>query len=401
MIARADSVDPLVRPRRVLLVEVNIDGTSGGSHQAMFDLARHFDPTRYEPVALFYQNNAFVDRLRSLGIQVLIWEDVWRREHGTPSRWFSPRRAVGLARAISSRVSLLRSERIDLVHMNNSPSYGYLDWLPAARMLGIPCVTHLRGDLYPITGGVMRWLNCRFDRYIAISAHIRGVLESERFPQQRILQIEDGVDIEGLRRSVKRPRAEVRAELGVPEGALLAVMAGHLRNWKGHDVVLRALGGLEPALRSRIHVAFAGADDQFATEFRESLDDLVRTNDLGSSVSFLGARDDVPDLMNAADLVLHASTRPEPFGLVVVEGIALGRLVIAAGLGGPLQILGDGSGWTFNPQKPAELTELLRRVILKPELATAHGAVATARAERFTVQRTTNRIQNVYDELLA
>lgn len=388
-------------PRRILLVEVNIDGTSGGSHQAMFDLARHLDPSRYTPVALFYQNNSFVDRLRSLGVQVIIWEEVWRREHGTPSRWFTPRRVVGLAQAISRRVALLRRERIDLVHMNNSPSYGYLDWLPAARMLGIPCVTHLRGDLYPIKGELMRWLNCRFDRYIAISGYMKGVLESERFPRRRILQIEDGIDIDGLRRRVTRSRSAVRAELGVVDGALLAVMVGHLRTWKGQDVVLRALGGLEPPLRARLHVAFVGADDRFAPEFRQSLDDLVRTHGLESSVSFLGARTDVPELMNAADLVVHASTRPEPFGLVVVEGMALGRLVIAAALGGPAQILGDGSGWTFDPQRPAELTELLRRVILDPEVAAKYGEVALARAQRFTIQQTTNQMQNVYDELLA
>lgn len=401
MITRDSSQDPTAAPRRILLVEVNVDGTAGGSHQAMFDLARNFDPARYTPIALFYQNNPFADRLRSLGLQVLIWDEQWEWEHGTPARWFSPRRVVGAARAISRRLALLRSERIDLVHMNNSPSYGYLDWLPAARLLGIPCVTHLRGDLYPISNEVVRWLNCRFDRYIAISTYMKGILESERFPSRRILQIEDGVDIEGLQRSVKRSRSEVRAELGVASSAVLAVMAGHLRDWKGQDVVLRALGGLEPALRSRIHVAFAGADDQFAGNFRQRLDDLIRTHQLESCVSFLGARTDVPELMNAADVVLHASTRAEPFGLVVVEGMALGRLVIAAALGGPLQILRDGGGWTFDPSKPAELTELLRQVILEPELATTHGNAAVAHAQQFTVQRTTNRIQNVYDELLA
>ncbi len=388
-------------PSRILLVELNHDGTFGGSHQAMFDLARHLDSSRYTPITLFYQDNPYAERLRAQGYRVLIWESEWRREHGTRARWFSPKRVVRMGEAVLRRVSLLRRERIDLVHLNNSPSYGYYDWLPAARMVGIPCVTHLRGELYPTTNRLVHWLNCRFDRYIAISAYVRQILESNDFPRDRISQIEDGVDIDAILQSVKRTREEVRAELGIPPGALLAVMAGHLREWKGQDVVLHALGQLRPDERSRIRVAFAGVDDPLDVRFRRSLDDIVRANKLESCVSFLGGRRDVPELMNAADLVLHASTRPEPFGLVVLEGMVLGRLVIASALGGPLQIVADGSGWTFDPRQPAELAKLLRRVLESPQLSTVNSAAATARAKAFSVQRTSSRVQHVYDELLA
>ena len=140
-------------PHRILLVEINHDGTFGGSHQAMFDLARHLDPDLYTPIVLFYEDNPFAAKLRALGYRVLTWESEWQREHGTRARWFSPRRVLRLGEAIARRVALLMRERIDLVHVNNSPSYSYYDWLPAARMLGIPCVTHLRGELYPSSGG--------------------------------------------------------------------------------------------------------------------------------------------------------------------------------------------------------------------------------------------------------
>lgn len=193
----------------------------------------------------------------------------------------------------------------------------------------------------------------------------------------------------------------MRAELGVPDDALLAVMAGHLREWKGQDVVLRAISDLAPAERRQLHVAFAGADDPHDLGFRRKLDAFVREHHLDDMVHFLGQRSDVPDLMNAADVVLHASTRPEPFGLVVLEGLALGRLVIAAALGGPTQILDDGSGWVFDPARPAELTALLRRLIVEPELAAAVAPTAIARANAFTVQRTARRVESVYDQLFA
>lgn len=389
------------KPYRILLVEINHDGTFGGSHQAMYDLARHLDPATYTPVVLFYEDNPFAERLRRLGFRVLAWDAEWVREHGTRDRWFSPRRVVRLGAAVARRVALLRRERIDLVHINNSPSFSYYDWLPAARVLGIPCVTHLRGELYPINSRLVRWLNCRFDHYIAISSYVRGILERERFPRDRISQVEDGVDIGSFLSRVKRARADIREELGARAGQVLAVMVGHLREWKGQDIVLHALGQLDSERLARLRVVFVGADDPIDTAFREKLNALIQTYGLDRCVCFLGGRGDVPDLMNGADLVLHASTRPEPFGLVVLEAMVLGRLVIAAALGGPLQIVGEGSGWTFDPAQPSALAELLRRVIDQPHLLTSYSEAATAQAATFTVQRTASRVQNVYASLLA
>ncbi len=401
MIRNAEANLPRARPYRILLVEINHDGTFGGSHQAMYDLARHLDPAVYTPVVLFYEDNPFAEQLRQLGFRVLTWDAEWTREHGTRDRWFSPRRVVRLGSAVARRVALLRRECIDLVHINNSPSFSYYDWLPAARMLRIPCVTHLRGELYPINSRVIRWLNCRFDHYFAISSYVRGILERERFPRDRISQIEDGVDIGSFLSRVKRSRAEVRDELGAKSGQLLAVMVGHLREWKGQDIVLSALGQLDSGERSRIRVVFVGADDPIDTAFRVRLNALVQSHGLEQCVSFLGGRADVPDLMNGADLVLHASTRPEPFGLVVLEAMVLGRLVIASALGGPLQIVAEGSGWTFDPAQPSALARLLQRVIEQPELLTSYSKAAAAQAATFTAQRTASRVQTVYATLLA
>ncbi|HKO15634.1 MAG TPA: glycosyltransferase family 4 protein [Gemmatimonadaceae bacterium] len=388
-------------PRRILLVETTRDGTFGGSFQALYDLARHIDRDRYTPVVIFYEHNPFVERLRERGVSVIVWEAEWYREHGVRARWFSPRRVLRAGAAVARRVALLHRERIDLVHVNNSPSYGYYDWLPAARLAGIPCVTHLRGELYPIRSPLVRWLNCRFDRFITISTYVTGILERERFPHERIVQVEDGIDHALIRASVKRPSCCVRRELSVPEGTLLAVMVGHLRRWKGQDVVLLALAGLEPAMRRQILVAFVGADDPNDSAYRQTLEDLVRVHQLEPSVRFLGSRLDVPDLMNAADVVLHASTTPEPFGLVVLEGMAHGRLVIAAALGGPVQVLGQGGGWLFDPRDPAELTALLRRAMLRPGDASACAATAPLQAQKFTIERTADRVQAIYGDLLS
>ena len=57
----------MIQPVRVLLVEVNEDGTAGGSYQCLFDIARSLDPRQFTPVVLFYENNRFAERLKAWG----------------------------------------------------------------------------------------------------------------------------------------------------------------------------------------------------------------------------------------------------------------------------------------------------------------------------------------------
>jgi hypothetical protein len=61
-------------PVRILYIEANEDGTVGGSHRVLFDLVCNLDRTQYEPVVLFYQDNAYASRLRALGVDVVVLE---------------------------------------------------------------------------------------------------------------------------------------------------------------------------------------------------------------------------------------------------------------------------------------------------------------------------------------
>jgi hypothetical protein len=144
---------------RILFVEANRDGTAGGSFQALYDIALNLDAARFEPVVLFYQQNAFIGRLRKAGVPVHVWEAGPVR---APS---GPRRRRSLAVRVTSalgdilrRTRFIREEAIDLVHLNNSPAAGYDDWLPAARLARIPCITHARGDVIDPAPGYRRYL---------------------------------------------------------------------------------------------------------------------------------------------------------------------------------------------------------------------------------------------------
>ena len=391
------------RPKRVLLVEINEDGTVGGSHQALFDLATHVDCKAFEPLILFYEENRFAELLRNRGFQVRTWQSVRAVERsrrysgGLPGQLNTGLKAIA---AVARRYRFLRQERVDLVHLNNSPCIGFSDWLPAARLANIPITCHSRGAYFGPASSIGRWLTRRFDAYVAISQYIAANLIEHGAPRARIRQVYDGVALENWKLPPREEIARLRAEHGIPEGTLLVVLVGLIRAWKGQAVALDALARLSPEERQKLRLWIVGGVSESEREYRNTLSQKVADAGLGDTVTFLGHRFDVSRLMAAADVVLHASTIPEPFGLVVLEGLALGKVVIASQLGGPAEVLSPGDGMLFDPSRPEQLTAILSRLIKDPAARVSYEERALRKAQMFDVQQTVEAIERVWNDAL-
>ena len=397
----APSLGSRAGPIGILLVEDNEDGVVGGSHACLWNLVTRFDPATVRSVTLFYQNNPIARALTARGFETHVWELERAREQAPPP---GPMRRLlqgsRLAGAIWRRVQFLKAHRIDVVHLNNSAGRGFHDWLVAAKLLGMPCLTHVRGFFPVQERSAWRYLQRSFDHYIAVSHTMEKFLQSQGFPQGRISVIYDTVEEAELRSRLRRTPPDVRGELQVGADQLLVTMVGHIRDWKGQDVLVRALAGMPPLLGGRLVVAFVGGVGRGSEQYHHSLLRLVEENNLHDRVRFLGERADAADLMAAADIVVHASTRPEPFGLVVLEGMLLGRPMIASSLGGPAEIIRDGDGLLFDPSDPANLTSALIRLSEDEAERQRLGEAGQRRARAFgTVEKTVRQTEALYRSL--
>ena len=139
----------------------------------------------------------------------------------------------------------------------------------------------------------------------------------------------------------------------------MITMVGNIRRWKGQHIVLAAVERLPAAVRDRIHVLCVGAASEADAGYFSQLQELVHRAQLTDTVQFLGARPDVPNLLAASDIAVHASILPEPFGLVVVEAMTLGVPVVALRLGAPLHVVTSAAGLLYDPSLPDELADQL------------------------------------------
>ena len=139
------------------------------------------------------------------------------------------------------------------------------------------------------------------------------------------------------------------------------------------------------------------------SEYKEFLFELTRELNVDDVVHFTGFRKDVYDVFSSLDLVVHASTSPEPFGRVIIEAMALGRPVIATALGGPLEIIKHGhNGFLIEPGDPAALAETIIILVSDEKERVRIGRNAIAHVnEHFRQEDAVRKIETIYDELMA
>ena len=117
-------------------------------------------------------------------------------------------------------------------------------------------------------------------------------------------------------------------------------------------------------------------------------------------VRMVGAQRNVPEWMQAMDVVVHASER-EPFGIVVVEGMALGKPVVATRPGGPEEIIAhDSDGQLVTWNKPDELAEAILKYLRDPEWARSVGQRARQRSGEYSMEKYAERVGNAVRKLL-
>ncbi|MGI8900672.1 MAG: glycosyltransferase family 4 protein [Nocardioides sp.] len=176
-------------------------------------------------------------------------------------------------------------------------------------------------------------------------------------------------------------------------------IVGRLDRWKGQHIFLDAFAKAFPSGPEEAVIVGASLFGQngYDSELRRQATSLA----IEDRVEFRGFRDDVEDELRQFDVLVPASVIPEPFGQVVVEGLAVGLPVVAADAGGPAEVITDGvDGLLYPPGDADALARALRRLASEPALRAILGDAARERAEDFTAERIAPQVMAVYREVV-
>ena len=403
---------------RILFVEPA--SVPGGSVVSLYYLVRGLDRSRYQPVVLLSPGNPWLDRFRALGIEVLA-QDTYRRpddtstmkrvKRGVVSRGLRTWRwgrglyrsagfwwrilgqtcpqAVGIGR-------LIRRQRIDLVHTNwrlGCDRPGIL----GAHLAGVPCVAHIRA--FEQLNGLDRFLSRWVTVHVFISRSLEKNLREQGAHLRDSVVVYNGLDPADF--AADNSAAEVKAEFGFDVADQVVAVIGRLDRWKGQEYFLQAMAQViqsVPGARALI----VGDPEPYCPDYHQELRVLAESPGLSGRVVFAGYRSDTPRLMRGVDVLVHSSSEPEPFGRVIIEGMAAELPVVATDAGAVPEIIEDGvSGVLVPARDPGAMADAIAGLLKDPQRRSRMGAKGRERVERqFTVKQYVDGVERVYRRVL-
>jgi glycosyltransferase involved in cell wall biosynthesis len=177
------------------------------------------------------------------------------------------------------------------------------------------------------------------------------------------------------------PSGGERASLSLPSGVPIVGLVGRLQPWKGQDRLLRAQALLRERGREIHTMIVGGAAYGFSADYAASLPSLIASLGLEDAVTLTGQVPDAGPYIECMDVLVNASN-PEPFGIVLLEGMAREVAVLAVDSGGPAEFIEHRrTGILASSGAPAALADALGELLaLAPE---QRAAIARAGRERF------------------
>jgi L-malate glycosyltransferase len=294
------------------------------------------------------------------------------------------------------------SHRADVVHANSIRA-GIV--LAFARLRRTPTIVHVRDCLPPGAASkvTLRLVAATATTVIANSHYTADAVRAAA-PGARVDVVHNPVDLARFDPDAI-DRVDARARLGPAGGRdLLLGVVGQLSPWKGQDTAIEALGllcreGVDAHLLLVGSAKFVARSTRFDNnDYVARLQALVERDGLEDRVSWLGEREDVPEIIRALDVLLLPSWE-EPFGRAVVEAMAMGVPVVATDVGGPREIMQDGrEGYLREPRNAPAWAHAVRLLADSPALASEMGRAGRRRAERsFTLQQHVTSVLEVYE----
>jgi glycosyltransferase involved in cell wall biosynthesis len=296
-------------------------------------------------------------------------------------------------------MSIIRKEKVQILwarSLGDKLFWGRL----AGKMAKVPIILasiHFMGlkGQKSIIGPLNKSLTPLTDRIIAVSDNQRRYLiEEEGLPPEKMIVIFNGIDLETFR--PHRDPEEMRKSLDIPQGYSLVGQTAKLRPEKGHRLLLEAAKRVMDQKKEVVFLLIGDGPE------RTALEDTCRNLKLGSTIRFLGDRNDLPDLINIFDIGTLSSSM-ETFPNALLEYMALAKPVIAPHIGGVPEIISDQvHGLLFSPGEADRLGESILELLADPEKARRMGEAGAKRVEAsFSLEMSVKKIEQLFFSLLS
>lgn len=301
---------------------------------------------------------------------------------------------IGAARRLKA---YCKEQAVDVIHAHQYTPFFYSS---LSRMLGnrLPVLFTEHGRTFPDYRRRKRvfanqFLFSKIDSVIAVGNQVKhALIENEGIPEKKIEVIYNGIDVRRFRPN-HEIRNQTRRDLGVAADETVVIHVARLDPLKDHMSAVRALGVLKDTPGIKLLIVGEGHEN-------ENIEAEIRRLGLQERVSMLGLRNDIPNLLNAADVCLLTS-RSEGIPLTLAEAMATELPVVATEVGGVPEIVKDGeTGFLCDAGDAKSLASCISKFCLSPEQRAAFGQAGRKRIiEHFNADAMHKQYQTKYRQM--
>lgn len=284
--------------------------------------------------------------------------------------------------------------KADLIHANNEPLCNRAALL-VAKCLHIPSVCHVRGDQKG--SRLMRWAYSLPDHFISVSNWVAdSMCNTLDIPRSKISVVYDGIALEKL--DIKADGNSFRKRFNIPEDAFIVGLVGLLIPWKGQDLFIDAASLLQDKIPN-LKMLIIGGIPEDCVDYEKHLRLKVVNKKLTETIVFTDHISKMEPAYNGLDIVVSASTNPEPLGTVIIESMAMGCTIIAPDHGGAAEMLDHGhTGLLFKAGSTEDFAESVLKLFNSSQLSLELAKNARIEAKKmFSIKRHAHNVQKIYN----
>jgi len=373
----------MIISRKIKVLECIRQGQIGGGESHLLSLVENMDRTKFDPLVLSFTDGPMIKRLQNLDVHTKV---VYTEKPFDIRKW-------GVVK------KYMQENKVDIVHAHGTRANSNVLW--AARSLGIPVIYTVHGWSFHQDQNMLvkklrvlgeKYLTSRSDINISVSASNQ---QSGKYqiPAFRSIVVNNGIDIHKF--DPEKKYKDIRKELGIPENEVLVLFIARFTLQKQPLQLIEAFKRVQQK-NPAMHLLMVGEGEQ-----KSLAEDIIRSEKLQNKITLQPFRQDVPDILAAADIfVLPSLWEGLPIGLL--EAMAMGKAVIASKVDGTAEIIAhDQNGLMIDTSNLVEeLASSLFRLSKDSELRLKFSinAVETIK-NRFNASKMTREIENIYSDL--
>jgi len=395
-----DTAPATTQQQPAVILHMLPDFAASGGQILLLRNLRHMSKTRWRHIVCGLRGGELVARFEEAGFETLVLGT------GSMSDW---------PRSIRRLAAFMRQEGVRLVHTNNTPPDRLMGQF-AAMVARLPVVNSFHAQAsppqWPRNGlrGLPRYLvrqltylanrlliRTNIVRMVAVSNYVRdSYTKALWLARDRMTVIHPGLEPSAFQTAfTDESRRELRRSLDLIDAWPVLISVGRLEPNKGQQSWLPVMADIRRDWpNARLLLAGEGPD-------RGIIEETIERLGLGDAVNLLGHRNDVPALLDIADVYVSASVT-EGFGLAVLEAMAAGTPSVTYYLPAQAEFIDDGVTGIMAPSVDSDaLAGALRGLLGEPGLIEKMGSAAKERAKTFTAKRCAEGLEAVYEDVLA